>query len=203
MNVGIGLSKPKVVDGASTDNQANSEVFLLTQRLARGDEEAFREFHRLYFDRLYRFLLVVTGGQEQQAEEALQETLIRLLRYARPFDDGEIFWRWLRAVAKNAAHDLGRKNRRYLSLLQHFALHREKHLAKDDHLERRLSAVLQECFDELDGGDRRLLEGKYFDGRTVRELSMAAGLTEKAIESRLVRLRRILRQRIVDRLKQK
>ena len=40
--------------------------------MAAGDEEAFREFHAHYFDRLYRFLLVVARGQEHEAQEALK-----------------------------------------------------------------------------------------------------------------------------------
>ena len=53
------------------------DTAVLTRRLAAGDEAAFREFHARYFDRLYYFLLVVTHGQELEAQEALQDTLLR------------------------------------------------------------------------------------------------------------------------------
>jgi DNA-directed RNA polymerase specialized sigma24 family protein len=46
-----------------------------------------------------------------------------------------------------------------------------------------------------------LIEGKYLDGATVRELSADAGLTEKAVESRLLRLRRELRERMLKRMR--
>ena len=62
-----------------------SGIAALTRRLATGDEAAFREFHGRYFDRLYRFLLVVTRGQEHAAQDALQETMLRVARYAREF----------------------------------------------------------------------------------------------------------------------
>jgi RNA polymerase sigma-70 factor, ECF subfamily len=197
----IRLSEAQIVEKTSTGSAAPTKIALLTRGLAAGDEEALRQFHKLYFDRLYRFLLAVTRGQEPQAEEALQETLLRLLRYARPFDDEEIFWGWLKVVARSAAQDLGRKNRRYLSLLHRFTFRRQNDGAGRDNSETRLSALLQESLDELDAADRQLVESKYLDGRSVKELSALGGATEKAVESRLWRLRRELRERIVKKLR--
>src|SRR5579872_956113 len=74
-------------------------VALLTWRMSKGDEEAFREFHSLYFVRLRRYLLVVARGDEAQAQEALQETFLRVARQARVFQSEDVFWNWLRAVA--------------------------------------------------------------------------------------------------------
>jgi RNA polymerase sigma-70 factor (ECF subfamily) len=176
---------------------------LLTRRLAAGEEDAFREFHRLYFDRLYHFLLAVTRGEEQAAQEALQETLLRLLRHPRVFAEEDVFWCWLKAVARNAARDAHRKHCRYFALLQSFALglSRDQSEAPAGGGDSVLSALLEESLDELEPDDRRLIENKYLDGETVRELSVLAGLSEKAVESRLLRLRRHLRARIMEKLR--
>jgi RNA polymerase sigma-70 factor (ECF subfamily) len=178
-----------------------TSVALLTRRLRARDEAAFREFHKLYFDRLYQFLLVVTRGQEDEAQDALQETLLRVVRYVREFETDEAFWGWLKVVARSAARDGGRKHRRYFNLLQNFALRwqndaQEQTLIEDNHL----SLVLEECLDELDPRDRRLIEGKYLDGETVKELSAQTGLTDKAVESRLGRLRRRVRELMIKKL---
>jgi RNA polymerase sigma factor (sigma-70 family) len=61
--------------------------------------------------------------------------------------------------------------------------------------------LLEESLDELEPQDRRLLENKYVNGETVRDLSAMAGLSEKAVESRLLRLRRRLRARIMEKLR--
>jgi RNA polymerase sigma-70 factor (ECF subfamily) len=117
------LDPPRTFVGSTPNNgAADGVVELLTRRLAAGEEQAFREFHALYFDRLYHFLLAVTRGQEQEAQEALQETLLRLVRHRRVFAEEEVFWCWLKAVARNAARDGHRKNRRYFAALQDFAL---------------------------------------------------------------------------------
>jgi len=176
---------------------APSAVALLTWRLSKGEEEAFREFHALYFVRLHRFLLVVARGDEAQAQEALQETFLRVARQARVFHSEEVFWSWLRAVARNAACDGGRKHRRYLSLLERFTRETEKEAGN----EIALMELLEETVAELEPDERRLIEGKYWEGESVRQLSEQEGLTEKAVESRLLRLRRQLRERILQKLK--
>jgi RNA polymerase sigma-70 factor, ECF subfamily len=174
----------------------------LTRDLAQGNEAAFREFHALYFDRLYHFLLVVTRGETHAAQDALQETLLRVARYARRFDEEEIFWSWLKAVARSVARDGSRKERRYLARLRDFALGRSSLFAAEspaapDHLR----ALLLETLADLSLADRALIEGKYFAGETVAELAAQTGLTEKAVESRLGRLRNQLGENVRKKLR--
>jgi RNA polymerase sigma-70 factor (ECF subfamily) len=182
-------------------NDASVDVARLTAGIRAGDESAFREFHRLYFHRLYQFLLVVARGQEQEAREALQETLLRVVRYARKFEDEEAFWCWLKVIARNAARDGGRKQHRYLGLLQRFAMH-SQNLAETPLPSNPspLGELLEESLEELSLPDRKLIEGKYLQGATVRELAADTGLTEKAVESRLLRLRRQVRDYILKKL---
>ena len=184
-----------------TSGPTATATALLTRRLAAGEEEAFREFHGLYFDRLYRFLLGVTCGQEQEAQEALQETLLRLLRHRRVFQDEEVFWCWLKAVARNVARDRHRGNRRYFAVLQRFALGWNRGSRQSTAEEDDVGMLLEECLEELAPEDRLLLENKYVEGESVRDLSAQAGMGEKAMESRLLRLRRQLRERILKKLR--
>ncbi len=200
-SLALRLNKLSLVGNPPNSSAAEATVTLLTRGLAAGQEEAFREFHRLYFDRLYHFLLAVTRGQELEAREALQETFLRLLHHPRVFTNEEVFWCWLKAVARNAARDAHRKHRRYFALLQSFALGLARvgpePPGSDD---TRLAVLLEESLEELPAEDRQLVENKYLDGETVRELSTLAGSSEKALESRLLRLRRQLRARILDKL---
>ncbi|HTJ00383.1 MAG TPA: sigma-70 family RNA polymerase sigma factor [Dongiaceae bacterium] len=169
-----------------------------TRRLAAHDEAAFREFHARYFDRLYQFLLVVARGQEHEAREALQETLLRVARKSRAFAEEEAFWCWLKTVARNAARDAGRKHHRYLRLLDR--LLRQRTTTAAEHNETPLHTLLEECLGTLPAADRDLVEGKYLDGAAVRELAAGTGLTEKAVESRLHRLRQQLRASLRQKL---
>lgn len=173
----------------------------LTARLAAGDEEAFRQFHARYFDRLYLFLLVVARGREHEAQEALQQTMLRVARYARVFESEEAFWSWLKVVARSAARDAGRKQSRYEWLLRKFARWREEQPVSDANENERLQLLLKDSLQGLTPADRSLLEAKYIAGDSVSELADRIGTSEKALESRLLRLRRDLRAIILRKLR--
>jgi RNA polymerase sigma-70 factor (ECF subfamily) len=190
---------------SETSTPDASDIAALTRRLAAADDAAFREFHGRYFDRLYRFLLVVTRGQEHAAQDALQETMLRVARYAREFEDEDIFWSWLKAVARNAARDGGRKRRRYLAVLEKFAFWRRDASGSgiDPREEGALRSLIDEGLASLAPLDRHLIEGKYLRGYTVVELATDTGLTEKAVESRLVRSRRQLAEAALETLRKR
>jgi RNA polymerase sigma-70 factor (ECF subfamily) len=199
----IPLTGTKTAAEVSIRETNPGNVAQLTRRLAAREDDAFREFHALYFDRLYQFVLVLTRGHEPEAQDALQETLLRVVRYARVFESEDAFWCWLKVIARSAVRDAGRKHRRYFALLQRFAL-RWRNGTQPPELEdeNRLQSVLMETLDELPPDDRRLVEGKYLEGAAVKELSSQARLTDKAVESRLLRLRRHLRERLLKKLRE-
>jgi RNA polymerase sigma-70 factor (ECF subfamily) len=157
-----------------------------------------REFHEAYFDRLYRFLLVLCQGRETDAREALQDTLCRVVRHARSFEDASVFWCWLMALARSAAADAGRKRHRYWKLLYDYAQRwlPLQRLPPAD-LDQPLHDALLKCLQDLDAADRQLVEAKYFARRSTAELARETGLTERAVESRLFRLRGLLRERVL------
>lgn len=189
---------------SSTVMDQGAHVRRLTAALAAGSEEAFREFHAAYFDRLLRYLIVVTRGDEQAAREALQETFTRVVRHARCFDDEGKFWSWLTVLARSAATDAQRKRRSYWRLLTSYALSwlpSQPAQIEDDETDERLHALLLEGLKDLRAEDRTLIESKYLRGASVRELAAQLKLTEKTIESRLSRARRQLRDELLRRLK--
>jgi RNA polymerase sigma-70 factor (ECF subfamily) len=198
------LTSGNTVDSSNNARSSACQTELLTRQLAAGNEVAFREFHAQYFDRLYHFLLVVCHGQEPEAQDALQQTLLRVIRYVRPFESEEVFWCWLKTVARCAARDINRKQKRYATLIEAFAVRflppsQEDHCGEGD----RLSVALEESLAELPGHERRLLEAKYIEGCTVKELAVETGLSFKAVESRLERLRRAVRASILGKISRK
>jgi RNA polymerase sigma factor (sigma-70 family) len=198
----IPLTDIDAVPSAST-TAAGGSITNLTTRLVAGDDAAFREFHDRYFDQLYYFLIVVTRGCEDEAQEALQQTRLRVLRYAKVFTSEEVFWGWLKALARSAARDGGRQRQRYAMLLQRFSFfvqrsESEQHYPGEESV---LHSLMEEMMSALPLEERRLIEGKYLLGETVRELSAKTGLTEKAVEARLSRLRQQLRQSLLEKLR--
>lgn len=171
--------------------------------MAEGEEAAWRQFHELYFHRLLRYLLVVSGGREEAARDALQAALLRAVRHVRRFDREEVFWSWLTVLARSALVDDDRKRRRYRALLDRFFQRESASPAPappDPGADARLLGLLEANLAALPAEDRALLDQKYLAGTSVRAIAHAAGATEKSVESRLVRIRRHLRELILAQL---
>ncbi len=167
--------------------------------MVAGDEAAYRVFYDAYFDRLSRYLLVVTTGNDDAMREALQGTLYRVVRHIRVFDDEAVFWSWLTVLARSAYADERRKKRRYLAFLDRFTRHTAINDLARAHVAdgARLDALLAESVQRLPADERRLLEGKYFERKSVREIAEQRATTEKAIESQLTRIRRKLKTTVL------
>jgi RNA polymerase sigma factor (sigma-70 family) len=179
------------------------DIAALTRRMAKGDEWAYRTFYDAYFHRLSRYLLVVTAGDEDAAREALQAALVRVVRHIKPFPDEGVFWSWLTVLARSALSDQTRKRRRYLAFLDRFTQHaRVERSVSDDHeADNQLLAFLERGLAVLPDEERDLVERKYFTRQSVREIAGELETSEKAIESRLVRIRRKLKAVVLDELK--
>src|ERR1051326_2156017 len=113
--------------------------------MVAGDETAYRAFYNAYFDRLSRYLLVVASGNEETMREALQLTLLRVVRHIKAFDDEAAFWSWLTVLGRTAFLDETRKRRRYLFFLERFASHAavEESVRERDHADNRLRLLLE------------------------------------------------------------
>src|SRR3954451_23105660 len=82
----------------------------LTRRAVGGDERAFAAIFRRYHQSLYRFCLAIVGNPED-AQDALQNTMIKVLR-ALPGEERKIELKpWLYRIAHNESIDLLRRRR--------------------------------------------------------------------------------------------
>lgn len=175
---------------AAEDPAPLAPVAALTHRMAAGDHAAFGEFYSTYATRLSRYVLVLMRGDDHAAGDVVQETFIRAARYARRFEEERVLWDWLTRLARSAAADHGRKGARYLRVLQRFGRDYSEPTPPD---ETHLSAALDAAVAQLPPGDAALLRAKY-GGETQRALAAAHGLTEEALESRLRRIRAVVRE---------
>jgi RNA polymerase sigma factor (sigma-70 family) len=82
----------------------------LTRRAVGGDERAFGAIFKRYHQSLYRFCLAIVGNPDD-ASEALQNTMIKVLR-ALPGEERKIDLKpWLYRIAHNESVDLLRRRR--------------------------------------------------------------------------------------------
>jgi RNA polymerase sigma-70 factor (ECF subfamily) len=188
---------------ADASLRAPPDVAALTRAMAGGDETAYRIFYDSYFGRLLRYLLVVTGGNEETAREALQLALVRVVRHVKVFESEEKFWSWLTVLTRSALADESRKRRRYFAFLERFTRQQETGSAAMDNGEAddQLRTLLERKLTALPADERQLVEQKYILRQSVREIADGRQTTEKAVESKLSRVRRKLKDAVLAELK--
>jgi RNA polymerase sigma-70 factor (ECF subfamily) len=184
---------------AGTLASDDAGIATLTGRMAAGDEAAWVEFHAQYFDRLLRYLLVLCRGDEQAARDGLQAVLVKVARHVRKFECEAAWWSWLTVVARSCAIDQARGRSRYRQLLERYAGFFRQPAPAAPFAD--LSEVLEACLADLTPGERALVVAKYLEGRMVADLASEAGCSEKALESRLARLRVRLKEKLLHRLR--
>jgi RNA polymerase sigma-70 factor, ECF subfamily len=200
----LAAAEPFAQPGPEGENpRERPEVAALTRRMTEGDEMAWRTFYDAYFDRLWRYLLVVAAGNEDAAREALQLALLRVVRHVKAFETEEIFWSWLTVLARSAFADETRKRRRYFAFLERFTRHQDTGPSAmgNGEADEQLRALLESQLTALPENERQLVERKYILRQSVREIADGQQTTEKAVESRLSRIRRKLKDAVLDELK--
>lgn len=176
----------------------------LTARLKAGDEEAFAWLHREWSGRLNRYCFALAAGDAAFAGEIAQAVWLRLVRHIRPLSDEQALWNWLACAARHAATDLRRTGGRYRQALGRFMdwwEQRGSGPAMEADAETALFAALERALEQLNAEEKGLIEGRYFSGDSLVEMGRRCGLSDRAVEGRLARLRQRLRDGIADELK--
>lgn len=183
----------------SEDPQAPiSNIAAITARMVKGDEAAYRAFYDSYFHRLLGYLLVLMHGREEAAREALQATFIRVVRHIKSFPSEEAFWSWLTVLARSSVVDEHRKQTRYRGFLDRLWQTGTLEITPSQYdAEAQLFAVLEKNLAGLPADERDLIQRKYYARQPVKEMALRLGTTEKAIELRLVRTRRKLKDMVL------
>jgi len=180
----------------------------LSRRILNGDVAAFRALFDDMFPRLYRFALVRLDGDREQAREVVQVTFCRAFERLDSYRGESSLFGWLCQICRNAIADLGRsrvREGRQLTLPEDDgtleAILESLVAPPDDEPECRvwrseLVRLIQAALDCLPGHYGDVLEWKYVDGLSVREIAERLAIGPKAAESYLTRARVAFREAI-------
>lgn len=187
------------MDDTPDEQYSNHTFECWTRLLAEGDESAWRCFHERYYVPLLRYA-AHRCGDASAASEIVQDTYLRIARHAKSFSSEAGFWGWLCCVVRCVAIDHNRQIKRRSLLMEKYAHWRE--LQSVDEAKWRPSnnyahALIDEALAQLPDEDTALLQRKYCEGSTTDELASALGTTSKAVEHRLARIRKQLRDIIL------
>jgi RNA polymerase sigma-70 factor (ECF subfamily) len=174
----------------------------LVKRLLAGDERAFDRFFDENFARLYRFALTRLSDDPEAARDIAQKTLSRALNKLTTYKAEAALFTWLCAICRNVTNDWVSQQARYR---QHIVLTEDFPDVRaavdslpalpDTYPERNyqrieLLRLIQVALDRLPAKYGDVLEWKYIEGYSVKEISAKLDIGTEATQSLLARARR-------------
>ncbi len=174
----------------------------LVKQLLTGDERAFDQFFDENFARLYRFALTRLSDDPDAAREVAQLTLTKAIRKLRSYRGESALFTWLCAICRNETSDwLARQGRyrEHIVLTEDLpevraaveSLYVPDQMRPEQHYRRvELLRLIQVALDNLPARYGNVLEWKYIEGHSIKEISARLDIGTEATQSLLARARR-------------
>jgi RNA polymerase sigma-70 factor (ECF subfamily) len=209
---------PRTIDGLLQHPQGQTPVVPkadrdagLVESLRRRDEGAAEALVAAYGDRVYRLAIRITGNQ-QDAEEVVQDALWTASRKIETFKGESAFGSWLYRIAANAGYQKlrGRQSKRHEVSWEDLGPSFDDHgqhiepvgdwstKVDEPALQTELRAVLATAVDDLPDDYRTAFVLHDVEGLSNPEIAEALHISLPAVKSRVHRSRLFLRQRLSE-----
>src|SRR3984885_4151030 len=170
-----------------------------------GDHQAYAELCRRYSQRIFRTLLRITGNIAD-AEDTLQEALLKAYIHIGGFEGRSAFSSWLTRIAINSALMLSRKKRSQPvdsfesdSDIDDFKLPEPMETSynpEESCIQNALENELDHAIRYLSPTLRAVVQIRYREDASISEIAKILGISESAVKSRLLRARSKLRRHL-------
>lgn len=172
----------------------------LVERLLAGEEEAFETLFEIYVPRLYRLAVARLRGDADAAEDLVQAALLKALPKLHTFRGEATLLTWLSTICLREISAYYRHRQRRpqaLPLSEEIpevaaALQMlEAGVSGPEHeaLCTEIGRLVQATLDRLPPRYADLLEWKYLEGLSVKEMALRLGQGSTAVQSMLARAR--------------
>lgn len=168
----------------------------LMQKLKQGDDGALATLVRRYQGPLVNFFRSM--GLYSGAEDAVQETFLRVYRYRDRYEPRATFRTFIYMIARQVSVDALRKGKRYDDLLARAARESETSADTDmprkDHL-----ALAEELLMTLPEAMREVVVMSFCQGLKYEEISVALDIPVGTVKSRMFNAMLRLKEALHDR----
>lgn len=181
----------------------SSALPALTAALSAGDHKhAMKIMWELHSDEVFRYCRRMLANDAEAADmtQKVFENAIRALSRLRSADSSS---RWLIGIARHRCLDHSRSARRDPQLVDATTL---SEVAVPSFLAELLDEdpctlkLLGECLERLNARDRALIELRFYEGLTFKEIAKQLGRTPVALRVRLTRACVVLRRQLTTKL---
>ncbi|MDJ0656033.1 MAG: sigma-70 family RNA polymerase sigma factor [Xanthomonadales bacterium] len=182
----------------------------LARKILGGDEQAFRAMFDEFFPKLYRFALVRLGGDGEAAADVVQQTFKKAIERLDTYRGEAALYTWFCQICRNNLIDYCRTHQReerhirrledqqgVRAILESMTAPATDEPATDA-WRRDVRRLVQAAVDSLPSRYGDVLEWKYIDGMTVKDIAVRLELGNKAAESLLTRARTSFREVLLE-----
>lgn len=191
----------------SHQDGARAEYAALVRAAATGDRDAMERLLMRAQEVAYRFSLLVCGHTED-AEDVMQDALLKTFRYVSRIEEPEAFRTWLYTTVRNACL---MTRRRRVGEPAHFVSVEQGILATDGTttpvdvvdggrpadeqlIEDSIDDRLRQALKKLPPPYRMIVVMREMEGLSTREVATVTGISEANVKTRLRRARLMLRR---------
>ena len=181
----------------------------VAKKILAGDEKAFGELFESYYPRLFRFAVARLDGDRETSADVVQQTFCKAIQRLDSYRGEAALFTWFCQICRNLIVDYCRAHNR----------ESQKVLLIEDHAnvrailealsapvadqpemgmwQRDIRRLVQATIDTLPARYGDVLEWKYVDGLSVKEIAGRIEVSAKAAESLLTRARTAFREAIM------
>jgi RNA polymerase sigma-70 factor, ECF subfamily len=183
----------------------NEQEPLSLRALQAGDKAEFVRLVDLYSNQIYRLAMKILGDQND-AEDVLQETFIKAFRALPSFEGRSSISTWLYRIAANEALMLVRKRKPEANMVSSDGSDHEDDLSppqqiidwcclpENELLSSEASQFLDKAVDDLSPALRIVFILRDIQGLSIRETAEILKISQMAVKTRLLRARLQLRE---------
>lgn len=163
-----------------------------TVELIRRRDEGGMDALLKFFAPLIRYVAEPIAG-EAEAEDCIQETALRVWERIEAFDERKgSFKAWLTAIARNAALDRARRRKREEAGEADENIPDTAPTADELLIKKERRQALMNALESLHAWEKELFYRKYYYMQPIAQIAAELGMTERAVEGRLYRIKRKL-----------
>lgn len=178
----------------------NKKIARLIKQIQHGNQSAFEEFYKLTSSRAYFLALKITQN-EQDAEDILQESYIKVLEKINEIDTSQNVTSWFLKIVSNKSKDLLKSKSRIVfedeeeTVFDEIPEEKAEFCPEENLNQEELRLEVMAAIDELTAEKRACIMMMYFGDMSVKEIAESIEVPESTVKNRLFTARKDLKNK--------
>ena len=171
----------------ASNRSEHARVQSIVEQVQQGSTEAYSELIHIFQRRIYVYCHYLLSNNEE-AEDAVQEVLVKGFYEIRRFQPGVSYSAWLYRIAYNHCMNVLKKRKRQRSIIQDYIYSSSNRITNEmDH-----SDQIDQLLEQLKPEEKHILILKVIEQYTFDEIEAITGIRNATLRKKYERIRKKL-----------